>query len=117
MNWLNRLPGTQRRAPTGVEWTLWRRLPAILLAGTALPGLAALGLWAAAGAEPAWLSERHLWMWLYGLAGVVVLHWTLVFTLAIGCVVVMIMKGPAYVADAYPPAGREPVSGADAPGA
>jgi hypothetical protein len=30
------------------------------------------------------------------------LHWTLVLTLAIGCVIVMLMKGPAYVADAYP---------------
>ena len=27
---------------------------------------------------------------------------TAVFTVAIGCIVVRIMKGPAYVADAYP---------------
>ena len=27
---------------------------------------------------------------------------TAVFTIAIGCVIVYIMKGPAYVADAYP---------------
>jgi hypothetical protein len=32
--------------------------------------------------------------------GVVVLHWTLLLTIAIGCVIVMLMKGPAYVADA-----------------
>jgi hypothetical protein len=31
----------------------------------------------------------------------VVLHWTLVLTLAIGCAIVMLMKGPAYVADPY----------------
>jgi hypothetical protein len=30
---------------------------------------------------------------------VVVFHWTAVFTVAIGCVVVMLMKGPGYVAD------------------
>jgi len=30
----------------------------------------------------------------------------LVLTLAIGCAIVMVMKGPAYVADAYPPPGR-----------
>jgi hypothetical protein len=30
---------------------------------------------------------------------VVVFHWTAVFTIAIGCVVVMLMKGPGYVAD------------------
>ncbi len=33
---------------------------------------------------------------------VLVLHWTVVFTVAIGAVIVLIMKGPAYVADAYP---------------
>jgi hypothetical protein len=31
----------------------------------------------------------------------VILHLTLVLTLAIGCVIVMVMKGPAYVADPY----------------
>jgi hypothetical protein len=36
------------------------------------------------------------------MVGLVVLHWTLVLTVAIGCVIVMLMKGPAYVADAYP---------------
>ena len=36
------------------------------------------------------------------MLGVVILHWTLVLTLAIGCAIVMLMKGPAYVADAYP---------------
>jgi hypothetical protein len=30
-----------------------------------------------------------------------VLHWTLVLTLALGCFIVRVMKGPAYVADAY----------------
>ena len=35
------------------------------------------------------------------MVGVVVLHWTLVLTLAIGCAIVILMKGPAYVADAY----------------
>ena len=39
----------------------------------------------------------------------VVLHWSLMLTLAIGCVIVMLMKGPAYVADAYPPPGRDGV--------
>jgi hypothetical protein len=33
------------------------------------------------------------------VVGVVVFHWTAVLTIAIGCVVVIVMKGPAYVAD------------------
>jgi hypothetical protein len=32
---------------------------------------------------------------------VVVLHWTLVLTVGIGCVIVMLMKGPAFVADGF----------------
>jgi hypothetical protein len=35
----------------------------------------------------------------YVVAGLVVFHWTAVFTVAIGCVVVMLMKGPGYIAD------------------
>jgi hypothetical protein len=30
------------------------------------------------------------------------LHWNIVLTVAIGAFMVMVMKGPAYVADAYP---------------
>ena len=47
----------------------------------------------------------------YVMLGLVMLHWTLVLTLAIGCVIVMLMKGPAYVADAYPM--EEPVHDAE----
>jgi len=34
--------------------------------------------------------------------GLMILFWTALFTVAIGAFVVMVMKGPAYVADAYP---------------
>lgn len=100
MNWLNKLPNSVRSA-SGLEWTLWRKLPLITLVGTVLP-LAALGLlhWWYADASPA--QERWLQMADYMVFGLVLLHWTLVFTLAIGCVVVMLMKGPGYVADALP---------------
>ena len=32
----------------------------------------------------------------------VILHWTVILTLALGCAIVVVMKGHAYVADAYP---------------
>ena len=47
-------------------------------------------------------SDGALLLWDYKMGGVVVLHWTLVLTLALGCFIVRVMKGPAYVADAYP---------------
>lgn len=106
MNLLQRLPGFHR-TPAGREWALWKRLPAILLIGTALPMAVLLALWWVAPVEPTAAEERHLLLLSYQLIGVVVLHWTLVLTVAIGCIVVMIMKGPAYVADAYPPPERK----------
>jgi hypothetical protein len=51
-------------------------------------------------------QERAFWLSVYRLAGAAVLYATLVFTVGVGCVVVMIMKGPAYEADPYPPADR-----------
>lgn len=100
MNWLQKLPGFQRSAP-GLEWVLWRKLPAIFAAGTALPllGMVAVRMWAPDPMTAA--TERLVTLADYFAIALVVLHWTLVLTVAIGCVIVMLMKGPAYVADAY----------------
>lgn len=101
MNWLKRLPGFQR-SPAGLEWALWRKLPHILLWGTALP-VGVAGVWHGLAPDlPTPAQERSLLLVDYVAAGAVVLHWTLVLTLAIGCAIVILMKGPAYVADAYP---------------
>lgn len=45
MNWLKKLTSTQRAA-SGLEYTLWRKLPLIAAVGTALPlsGLALVHL-------------------------------------------------------------------------
>jgi hypothetical protein len=40
---------------------------------------------------------------------VLIFHWTMVVTVGIGCVIVMVMKGPSYHADSYP------ISHSDAP--
>ena len=105
MSVLNRLPGS-RRSPHGFEWVLWKRLPAILLLGTVLPVAAGLVLWWLAPAQPTAAEASDLLRVRYQLVGLVLLHWTMVLTVAIGCIVVLVMKGPAYVADPYPPPGR-----------
>ncbi|WP_396435869.1 hypothetical protein [Limnohabitans sp.] len=100
MNWLQKLPGFTR-SPPGLEWALWKKLPWIALAGTALP-LACVALaWLAGPAAPTPADERSLTQWFYMAIGVVLLHWALLLTVAIGCVIVMLMKGPAFVADGY----------------
>ncbi len=100
MDWFKKLPGFSRSAP-GLEWALWKKLPWIALLGTALP-MVLVGLLYLA--DPETLSpalERERTHWLYIAIGVVVLHWTLVLTVGIGCVIVMLMKGPAFVADGF----------------
>jgi len=107
MSKLNKLPGFQRSRP-GLEWAICKRLPAVLAWGTALPLAVATVLWALAPSQPAGAPEDAGSMLLiYQLVGLVVLHWTLVLTVAIGCGIVLLMKGPAYCADPYPPPGRD----------
>lgn len=102
MNLFNKLPGFQRSAP-GLEHRLWRRLPAILLWGTLLPlALALLNHAFAPATADSGAESSALLLWDFAMFGLVVLHWTLVLTLALGCFIVRVMKGPAYVADAYP---------------
>jgi len=96
-----KLPGFQRAAP-GLEQRIWRRLPGLLFWGTALPLLTWLGLWLATGTGVGGAAERALGVWMYGLLGFIMLHWSLWIALALGCFIVRVMKGPAYVADAYP---------------
>ncbi len=108
MNWLRKLPGYQR-TPSGFEWRLLRLMPTVWLAGTLLPGLMALaGRFLITGGDAAGLA-RHIQLFDYIMIGLVVFIWTLVLTVTIGCIIVWLMKGPAYVADGYE------VSHSDAP--
>ena len=99
MNWLNKLPNSIRSAP-GLEWALWRKLPAIWVAGTVLPMLA-LGAYHLLSDTATPAALRALQLADYVVIGLVLFHWTAVLTIAIGCVVVMLMKGPGYVADGF----------------
>lgn len=98
MSLMNKLPG-HRRAPAGLEWAVLRRLPKIAVVGTALPvvGTAAAALFFGTDAAAAKLATTIQIV----LASLLVLHWTAVFTVALACLIVLIAKGPAYVADAY----------------
>ena len=101
MSAFRRLPGFTRSAP-GLEHRIWRRLPAILIWGTLLPiGLAALNHALAPAAPESGAADGALLQWDFAMLGVIVLHWTVVLTVGLGCFIVRVMKGPAYVADAY----------------
>ena len=100
MNYFNKLKGFQR-SPAGLEWQIWKRLHLILAVGTVLPLLASAGAYVLDGLDPVTQNSRAVEQFFYVMVGLVVLHWSLVLTLAIGCAIVILMKGPAYVADAY----------------
>jgi hypothetical protein len=101
MSMFNKLPGFER-APAGLEWVLLRRMPMFALAGTVLPPLCYGAMQLAAVWASDVVSAKLATSIEIALASLVILYWTIVFTVALACVIVMIAKGPAYVADAYP---------------
>ena len=100
MQWLKKLPNFPRQAP-GLEWTLLRKLPSVLLLGTLLPLVISIANRLLPPEGSAVQVAKHLKLVDILAIATVVTVWTAVFTVAIGCVVVVLMKGPAYVADAY----------------
>ena len=108
MNWLRKLPGFQR-TPYGFEWRVLRMMPTVCVAGTLLPAMMAfIARFLITEGSAAELARR-IQLFDYLMIGLAVLIWTLVLTVTIGCVIVWLMKGPAYVADGYE------VSHSDAP--
>ncbi len=89
------------RAAPGLEWTIMKRLPAALFASIAVPfGVAMANRWFPPEGDPVTVAKQVTLVNYVALAtGLTAV--TAVLTVAIGCVVVYIMKGPAYVADAY----------------
>jgi len=84
------------RAPAGLEWRLFKKLPRLAALGL----LVLLALWGVSAAWPldgdAQQVARMLRTFHYTLIGLAIFHVTMVITVAIGCLVVMIMKGPEY---------------------
>ncbi|NCF24370.1 MAG: hypothetical protein GWP60_07505 [Gammaproteobacteria bacterium] len=99
MNLFTKLHG--RRVPPGLEWQILRRLPQITLVGSLIPVALAV-LVRVLPPEPGVDIAKHIkTVDIFAIASAIT-FFTAVLTVAIGCVVVYIMKGPAYVADAYP---------------
>ena len=100
MDWLQKLPGFQR-TPYGFEWRLLRLMPTVCVAGSLLPALMAVAARFLIGGATAAELARNVQLFDFVMIGLVVFVWTLVTTVSIGCVIVWLMKGPAYVADGF----------------
>ena len=91
-----------RVAPPGMEVRLLKALPVAALAAIVLPLLLAVGARVfvqRVAVENSAKAIKSVDIFAWSLSATLL---TAVVTVAIGCVVVWIMKGPAYVADAYP---------------
>ena len=89
------------RSPPGLERVIWRRLPLAFLGSVLVPvGLVVGTRWFPPDGPDYLVAKTtatvDIFAFALGLTAV-----TAVVTVAIGCIVVMIMKGPAYVADGY----------------
>lgn len=100
MNWLRKLPGFQR-TPYGFEWRLLRLMPTVCLAGTLVPALMSLAARFLITTGTAAELARRIQLFDFVMVGMVIFIWTLAVTVSIGCVIVWLMKGPAYVADGF----------------
>ena len=100
MNWLQKLPGFQQ-TPYGLEWQVLRLMPRICVVGTFLPALMSVAARFVIVEGSIAELTRRIQLFDYVMLGLVIFIWTLVVTVTIGCVIVWLMKGPAYVADGF----------------
>lgn len=97
MSPFNRLPGS-RTAPSGMEWKVLKRIPSILLAGTVIAaGFVLLAHFGWVDLEAKALARAQ-----YAAFGAWLSFVMMALTLAFFCAIIVVMKGPAYVWDAYP---------------
>lgn len=95
MEYFNKLPGFIQ-SPSGLEWVLLKKVPRIFLICCLIPCTIILKLYLMNDV----LNSEQL-KTIYLCLGTLFSIWFFVGTVAIGCVVVIVMKGPAYVADPY----------------
>lgn len=95
MEYFNKLPGFSQ-SPSGLEWTLLKKIPRIFF----ISGLAPCAIMLILYLTNDSLNPEQFKI-IYQCLGVLFSIWFFLTTAAIGCIVVIIMKGPAYVADPY----------------
>lgn len=86
-----------RRYPPGNEWRILKRLPATFLVGTGLLLLA----YVLVGVGLLNPDPKQALLVQYSLLGAMLVHWMGVIGVGFYCLIVWIMKGPAYVMDPY----------------
>lgn len=95
MRYFNKLPG-YHKTPAGLEWVILKKLPFIFGISTFAIAIPMFYIYFSNHSlNPEQLKQIYLCL------GLIFSVWFFAGAAAIGCIVVMIMKGPAYVADPY----------------
>jgi hypothetical protein len=110
MDWFRKLPG-YRRTPPGFERQFMRWVPWLMFAGGLLVALAMISLRIWPPFDALGDTARQIDIRDAQLLTLLAFYWFVVLTMGTAAFIVMLMKGPAYVADAYP------LSDADRPSA
>lgn len=95
MRYFNKLPGYVR-SKSGFEWSLFKKLPLAFVIGASIPLAIILAIYF--GNQTVSQDQQKV---IYQCLGLIFSVWFFVGVAFIGCVIVLIMKGPAYVADPY----------------
>lgn len=99
MRFLKKVHG--RVEPPGLEKEILRRLPKAALIGTLVPfATALLARVVIDDGSAAEIAKQIRSVDIFCIASLITI-WTAILTVGIGCIVVFIMKGPAYAADSY----------------
>ncbi len=100
---VRRIHKTERAAALpGLEGRILRRLPGAFLAGNVLPVLAAAAMRLLPSPENITAMAKHTQSIDALAAGLIVTCWLGTLALAMGCLIVVVMKGPVRTADSYP---------------
>jgi len=97
------------RAPAGLEWVIFRNLPRLVCLGAGVLAAMRLLFGVVAGADDGLDASRNSQILDFAFLGMGVSMLLLAVLVGLGCVIVLIAKGPQYTADSYE------VNDADAP--
>ena len=87
--------------PPGLERVIWRKLPHAAIASTLIPLLFYLYIQYYPPVPDGGSVEKTVMSAGIAAIAIAVTLWTAILTVAIGCWIVMVMKGPAKHADSY----------------
>ena len=90
-----------QRQPAGLARVVLKKIPQVLLAGFFIPLFMAIfaRLFPISG-TPAEIAKYQISVDILSIS-LAFMTFTAAFTVTIGCIIIVLMKGPAYVADAY----------------